>query len=198
MTEIIILSVIIGAVSGYFWLPEVFIEHSETVLNVGLCLLLFMAGIDIGRQKTVLQDIKKNGLSIIAVPVLVIAGTFAGAATASIFVGYSLTETLTVSSGFGWYSLAPLIIAEHSAELSAVTFLSNMARELFAIILIPVVAKYIGYIEACAPAGAASMDTCLPIVERATNSTVAVYSFVSGVILTIVVPFLTPTVMGLI
>ncbi len=198
MTEIIILSIAVGAVSGYFWLPDAFIDNSEIILNVGLCMLLFMVGIDMGRQKTVLQDIKRNGLRVLAVPLFVMAGTFAGAAVASVFIDYSLMETLTVSSGMGWYSLAPVIIADYSAELSAVAFLSNIFRELAAVISIPAVAKYIGYIEACAPAGAASMDTCLPIVERSTNSTVAVYSFVSGVVITVLVPFLTPTVMGLI
>ena len=70
-------------------------------------------------------------------------------------------------------------------------------REILAIVTIPVVAKYAGYIEACAPAGAAAMDTCLPLTERATDSTTAVYSFVSGFSLTCIIPVLVPMIMSL-
>ena len=44
--------------------------------------------------------------------------------------------------------------------------------------------------------GAAAMDVCLPIVEKATRSDIAVYSFVSGVILSILVPVLVPVIIG--
>ena len=58
--------------------------------------------------------------------------------------------------------------------------------------LIPIVAKKIGYIETCSLPGAAAMDVCLPIVEKATDSQTAVYSFVMGVVLSIAVPVLVP------
>ena len=40
------------------------------------------------------------------------------------------------------------------------------------------------------------MDVCLPIVERATSSNTAVYSFVSGVVLSTAVPILVPLIIG--
>ena len=68
---------------------------------------------------------------------------------------------------------------------------------MIAIILIPIVAKRIGYVEKCALKGAAAMDVCLPVVEKATNANIAVYSFVSGVVLSIAVPVLVPFIMGI-
>lgn len=62
--------------------------------------------------------------------------------------------------------------------------------------LIPVVAKKIGYIETTGMPGAAAMDVCLPIVEKSTRSDIAVYSFVSGVTLSILVPVLVPLILG--
>ena len=79
---------------------------------------------------------------------------------------------------------------------SAVSFLHNVMRELFSIVLIPAVAKKVGYIETTGMPGAAAMDVCLPIVEKSTRSDIAVYSFVSGVILSILVPILVPAVIG--
>lgn len=197
MTIAIILTVIAGVLAGYFFLPEVFVENTEHILTAGLCLLLFMVGIDIGRQGTVISDIRKNGLRILTVPLFVILGTLAGAAAAALLTGMALRDSAAVAAGLGWYSLAPIILSEYSAQLSAISFLSNVMRELIAIITIPIVAKYIGYIEACAPPGAAAMDTCLPLVEKATNSTTAVYSFVSGLVLSCVIPVLVPAIMSL-
>ncbi len=197
MTGIIIAAVFAGMVSGCFFMPDVFIDNAGHILTAGLCLLLFLVGIDIGRQGTVIKDIRRSGLRILAVPVLVLLGTFAGAAAASLITGLTLKESSAVAAGLGWYSLAPVLISEHSAELGAVSFLSNVMREIIAVILIPVTAKYIGYLEACAPAGAASMDTCLPLVERSTNSTVAVYSFTSGFVLTCIIPVMVPAIMNL-
>ena len=197
MTIAIILTVIAGVLAGYFFLPEVFVENTEHILTAGLCLLLFMVGIDIGRQGTVISDIRKNGLRILTVPLFVILGTLAGAAAAALLTGMALRDSAAVAAGLGWYSLAPIILSEYSAQLSAISFLSNVMRELIAIITIPIVAKYIGYIEACAPPGAAAMDTCLPLVEKATNSTTAVYNFVSGLVLSCVIPVLVPAIMSL-
>ena len=44
--------------------------------------------------------------------------------------------------------------------------------------------------------GAAGMDVCLPMIERTTNSIVTIYSFINGVILTILVPVLVPLMLG--
>ena len=79
---------------------------------------------------------------------------------------------------------------------SAVAFLHNVMRELFSILFIPLVAQKIGYIETTGMPGAAAMDVCLPIVEKSTRSDIAVFSFVSGVILSILVPVLVPVIIG--
>ena len=52
--------------------------------------------------------------------------------------------------GFGWYTFAPVTItgAGH-AMAGAVSFMHNVIRETCGIILIPVLAKKIGYIEVC-------------------------------------------------
>lgn len=70
-------------------------------------------------------------------------------------------------------------------------------REVSGIILIPIVAKKLGYIETVSLPGAAAMDTCLPIIEKATNSNTAIYSFISGVVISIAVPILVPFIINL-
>ena len=76
-------------------------------------------------------------------------------------------------------------------------FLSNVMREVFAIVLIPILARRVGYLECVGVAGATAMDTVLPVVVRATDERIAIYSFVSGVVLSFAVPVVVPAVVAL-
>lgn len=190
MTSGIIVSVVLGIAYGFFLAPDWLIDISGTALTVGLCMLLFFVGLDLGKQGNILAGIKDAGWRALLMPVVVALGTFAAGAVAGLFLPYSIKEMIAVTAGLGWYTLAPAILADYSNELSAISFLHNVMRELFGIILIPVVAKYIGYLETVALPGAAAMDVCLPVVEKATNPNIAVYSFVTGVVLSVAVPVL--------
>lgn len=190
MTKGIIAFVAAGVISGYFWLPQGFIDISENLMMIGLCIMLFFIGMDLGAEGTVISNIKKVGVRVLLFPLATVLGTYAGVLAASPFLSITPLESLMVGSGFGWYSLAPIIISSYSAEVSAISFLHNVMRELFGIILIPIVAKYIGYVECTCLPGSAAMDVCLPVVEKATKGDIVVYSFVSGVVLSILVPVL--------
>lgn len=198
MTKITIISVVLGMLSGYFFIPDYFITNiSGNLLTVGLCVLLFFVGLDLGKEGTVVDNMKKVGFRILIFPIASIIGCLAFAAVASFAMSLTVRESMAIASGFGWYTLAPVILSEYSAEISAISFLHNVLREMVGIIIIPFVAKHIGYIEACSVPGAAAMDVCLPIVEKATNSETAVYSFIMGVFLSIAVPILVPLFIGL-
>ncbi len=197
MTKIIIASVAVGMVSGYFFLPEWFIDSTEYTLVIGLCILLFFVGIDLGSDEDLVKNFKKVGWRILIFPFAIILGTMAGCLVGAMFLPMSVREAMAVGAGFGWYTLAPVILTQYSAEISAISFLHNVMRELIGIILIPVVAKRVGFIETTSLPGAAAMDVCLPIVERSTNANIAVYSFISGMTLSIAVPILVPLIIGL-
>lgn len=199
MTIFIVCAVSLGVAVGYANLQsgmigfETLNAHASNVVRVGLCILLALIGVDLGVEGTVIRSIRNAGLRVLAIPFTVVVGTLAGVAVCSIFLPLTLKECLIVGSGFGWYSLAPSIIMDHGMVMvSAISFMHNVMRELFSIITIPIVARYVGYIECCGLGGAAAMDVCLPIVERSSNSTAAVYSFMSGLVLTIIVPILVP------
>lgn len=191
MTKLIIAFVTLGAISGYFFIPDFFItEISGNLLIGGLCVLLFFVGLDLGRQGTVVENFKKVGIRILAFPIASILGCLIFAAISSLVLPMTAKQTMAVASGFGWYTLAPVMLAKSSAELSAISFLHNVMREMIGIMVIPIVAKHIGYIESCSVPGAAAMDVCLPIVEKSTNSETTIYAFVMGVALSTAVPIL--------
>lgn len=204
MTVLIVIAVAVGMLIGYFVIRSAFEGNMESFENmaglgikIGLCLLLVFVGIDLGLDGTVVENFKRVGIRILAFPAVVVIGTLVGAGISGMLMGLSIKESLAVGAGFGWYTLAPGIIMEAGyITASAVSFLHNVMRELLSILFIPLVAQKIGYIETTGMPGAAAMDVCLPIVEKSTRSDIAVYSFVSGVILSILVPVLVPVIIG--
>lgn len=204
MTLLILGAASAGMLIGYFVIRSAFQENMESFDNmaglgikIGLCLLLVFVGIDLGLEGTVLGNFKKVGFRILVFPVVVVIATLVGSSVSGMLLGLSLKEAAAIGAGFGWYTLAPGIIMEAGyLTASAVSFLHNVMRELFSILFIPLVAQKIGYIETTGMPGAAAMDVCLPIVEKSTRSDIAVYSFVSGVFLSILVPVLVPLIIG--
>ena len=197
MTVCIVTSVAAGIAAGYLILPDSFIGITGSIIVVGLCLLLFFVGVDIGLEGTIIRSFREAGWRIVIFPFAVIAGTFIGAAAASLVLPVGLRDSLCVGAGFGWYTLAPAMLADYSLKVSALSFMHNVMREMIAILIIPTVARKVGYIECTSLPGAAAMDICLPIVEGATRGDIAVYSFVTGAVLSAAVPVMVSFLAGI-
>ncbi|MGO3167716.1 lysine exporter LysO family protein [Senegalia sp. (in: firmicutes)] len=193
----VVLAVMAGILTGYFFEPSFILNYSDLIIDIGLCALLFFVGIDIGVNIDVLTKIKKIGFKILLVPFMIILGSIFGSILAGFILGFPFNEAGAVGAGLGWYTLSSMMLATYSSELSTLAFLSNVVREILAIMLIPIVAKYIGDLETIAPSGATAMDTTLPIIARATNPETAIISFVTGVILSTSVPILVPFLISL-
>lgn len=199
MTIVIIAFVTLGIIVGHFVFGriisdfELFNSYCSLAIKIGLCTLLIFVGMGLGLDGKVFQNFKKVGIRVMAIPAAVLVGTLGGAAVCTIFLPISMRQSLAIGAGFGWYSLAPGIIMDKGFLMAgAISFVHNVMRELFAIIVIPFVAKHVGFVESCGLPGASAMDVCLPIVARATSSNTAVYSFVTGLVLSIAVPILVP------
>lgn len=204
MAVIILASVTVGLLCGYFFVGDVFAGHMERfdffaglAVNLGLFLLLLLIGFNMGLDGTVLENFKKVGARILFFPFAIMAGAFLAAALCSLLLDIDLRGSFAVTAGFGWYSLAPGIILERGlAHLAAISFMHCIMREYFSLLLVPIVAKKVGYMEAIGICGATAMGVCLPIVEKSTRGDVAIYSFISGLIHTVSVPILIPLILG--
>lgn len=204
MTLIILGSVTAGMLIGFFIIRSMFANNMEVfeqgvglAIKIGLCILLIFVGLDLGIEGNVVSDIRQVGLRVFMFPAATAIGTLAGGLLAGLLLGMDARKGLAISAGFGWYTMAPGIIMEAGyVTESAISFLHNVMRELFSILLVPMVATKIGYLEAAAMPGSSGMDICLPIVEKATRSEMVVYAFISGVSVTILVPILVPLFIG--
>ena len=197
LTLLIVFTVALGMVLGHFVLPDALAVHCGQIIQLGLYLLLFLVGLDLGRQEGMLSSVRQAGLRVVLVPLAVMVGTFTVTALAGLLLPLGPKDCVAAAAGFGWYSLAPTLLAPYSLTVSATAFLSNVLHELFAIVLDPIVAQRFGYIETVALPGAAAMDTVLPVVASATDQRMAIYSFTSGVILSLSVPLFIPAIIAL-
>lgn len=197
MGRIIFIFVFAGIISGYYILPDFYITISGPILIVGLSVLLFFVGLEMGIEGSAVKMVKRAGYQILLYPLAVIVGTLGFAAIASLFLPITAREAMAISSGFGWYTLAPVILMDYSAEISAISFMHNVMREFVGLLLIPLVSKYLGFIETASLPGAGAMDVFIPIIEKATSKDIVIYSFVIGVILSTSVPILVPLFAGL-
>ena len=182
---------ILGILLSIYSLIPDFILKSDLSSYV-LYVLMFFVGISIGADKDVLKILKGVKLKILLVPLSVIIGTFIGIGFTSIFISdISLKESLAVGAGFAYYSLSSIIITQLNSEiLGVIALLSNIFREVITLLMTPFLVKYFGKLAPIASGGATAMDTTLPIITKYTGKEYAIIAVFSGVVLTILVPFL--------
>lgn len=193
MSLSIIISVIAGVLAGYFIIPESLLTSMDLITTICLNILIFFVGIDIGLNKHIFKDLKKHGVILLLVPASIIAGSAVGGLITGLIFDMPTNLSMAVAAGYGWYSLSGILLAKlHNAELGAIAFLTNVFRELIAVMAIPLIAKYLNDYTTIAPAGATSMDTTLPLISRYTKPEIVVVSFFNGALLTSLVPLLVP------
>lgn len=193
----IIISVIIGILGGLFFKNGFILENIDSFISLGLFLLLFFVGMDIGNNNEVFNQLRNMSKKTLLLPIITILGSLIGGAIASYFISLSLGESIAISSGMGWYSFSAIELSKINAHLRGVAFLSNVLRELSAILFIPFIAKKIGSYESVATAGATAMDSVLPVINKSNPPDVAIIAFYSGLVITIIVPILVPSVVSL-
>lgn len=198
MTKKILLVLAAGILAGLFVMPESVYDKTGLLMDVGLCLLLFFVGIDLGGNEEIFSNLKTAGFKILIVPAATIIGSLVGGIVCSVIFKMDMFGALAVASGMSWYTLSAIILTPISSQLGAVAFLTNVFREILAFVSIPFIARHIGYLETIAAGAAISMDTGLPMVTKNTNQEVAVISFISGVIISLSVTVLVPIFAGLI
>ena len=197
-------AVALGTIAGYFtgivWKMydyDAMYRVTGIFVTYALYFMVFLVGVDIGSDEKAMRSLKDAGLRVLTFPIVTSAVTVSFIMIYGIFLPYSAKEMLAVACTFCWYSLGPNIIMDAGfVAAGAVAFLTNFLRVIISLITIPVVAKYIGYIETVGMSQAAAMDVCIAAIGEATNRQTAMYAFASGVVFTIIVPLLVPIIVG--
>lgn len=185
-------SLVGGLLFGYLFLDTGVKDTLDLILMSALDVMIFIAGIEIGSNRGILKRICNvhSALLALAIPLAVACGSICGALLFGHIAGLSAYDSLLVGGGLGWYSFSSVVIsAMYSTEIGTVAFLANMMREISGFFLIPLLVRVHKFL-ALAPSGAATMDSGLPVVIKYTNLHVGMYSFINGLVLTLIVPVL--------
>ena len=157
-----------------------------------LMALMFLIGISIGGDKTILPLIKKIDLQILYVPLFILGGSILG--TMTVFMFYrdmGIKDVIALGAGVGYYSLASVYIARLRTNLLGTeALLVNLTREIFTLLLTPVLVKLLGKESPVASGGATSMDTTLAVIVKSSGNEYLMPAIVSGTVLTILVPII--------
>lgn len=193
MIWLVICALVLGIVVGRMgWFADFFLATGDASSWL-LCLLLFVVGIGLGQNKEIWIKLRRMGWKVLMIPAGVAVGSLLGALLMGYLIRMPANESLSVGAGFAWYSLSGLMIKGFgNVELGAIALLSNCFREFLAILLLPILARYMGKVTALAPGGAACMDTLLPLIDQTCGKEISLLGFISGVILTGMVPILVP------
>ncbi len=179
------------------WWPEAFASGDWTVWV--LYLLMFQVGISIGSDRNLREVLSTLHPGLLLVPLATMAGTLLFSALLSLFLSqWTLPECLAVGSGFAYYSLSSILITELkeaslgvqlATELGTIALMSNIFRELFTLLLAPLMVRFFGPLAPICAGGATTMDTTLPVIARYSGKDWVFISILHGILVDFSVPF---------
>jgi len=192
----ILLAVVVAGFIAGLLLPELGFDPgiiTEWTLNA----LLFLIGMQFRQSNIPLADMLKSP-AVVALPLATALGSLIGGLFLAPLFSLPLARALALASGFGWYSLSGVLISNLGDPLlGSSAFLANMIRESLGLILIPLLGQTRVPVMAISVAGATSMDVALPLIEQTLGPEAVPLSFISGAVLSVLVPILVPLFMKL-
>ncbi|MEZ8807111.1 lysine exporter LysO family protein [Vibrio atlanticus] len=165
------------------------LDWVDTASEWILFVLLFFIGIQLRNSGLTLRQILLNKHGMV-IAIAIITTSMLGGIIAAYILDITLFRALAMSSGFGWYSLAGILMGDAFGPIyGGASFMLELLRELVALILIPVLIRSypctsIGY------AGATAMDFTLPVIQTTGGVRCVPVAIVSGFILSLLVPIL--------
>lgn len=103
---------------------------------------------------------------------------------------FNLNEIMALAQGYGWYSMSGILFTElHSARLGGIALLTDLFREIFAILLMYCLGWRFPR-SAISSAGATSMDVTLAMVKQSCGTHYVPHAMMSGLILSLLAPLL--------
>lgn len=187
---------IVGCVAGARY------DIEFDIHNLSLCILyalMLQVGIGIGSNKSLRENLRHVSPKILLVPLATITGTLLFSAVASLLLSqWSVFDCMAVGSGFAYYSLSSILITQFkepsiglqlATELGTIALLSNIIREMMALVGAPLIRRYFGKLAPISAAGVNSMDVLLPSITRCSGKEVMPIAICHGILVDLSVPF---------
>lgn len=158
-----------------------------------LSVMVVLVSLGLGAGDNLHYMLRTFNWRMLLLPLCTIVGTLLFSALGVLVLrGFSLTDCLAVGSGFGYYSLSSVLIADlksatlgvqGAAELATVALLANVVREMIALFGMPLFARWGGPLAPISVSGVTSMDVCLPSIARYSGSDLVPLAILHGIVL---------------
>lgn len=169
-------------------LPQALLENDPS--SWALWLLMALVGLSLGADRKFEEILRTLRPVLLLLPLATTVGTFLGAILASFCLIWSMSECLAIGAGFAYYSLSSVFITQYKGpDLGAAALLCNVFRELFTLLLAPLLVKVFAPPAAISCGGATTMDTSLPILSRSAGAQWIFPAIFHAVCLDFSVPF---------
>ena len=176
---------IVGIAAGV-WMPVVKVD---VPINFFLLLMILSVGVQSAQELLTLSNNRfKHGFAtasslvlFFGLPVAVIAGTLLFSAAAGLFLRYGWRESMLCAAPLGWQTLGgPMVQELRGVTLGNVAFLTNMFRDVVALVMIPLVSRGRYLLLGVTPGGVSSMDILLPGIMAASGRQSLMYAMWVG------------------
>ena len=182
---IVIVFFCVGCIMGAF---NKFEFDTHTVSMYILYALMLQVGISIGSNKNL-----KAIVSHLHPKMLLLFSALASL----LLRQWSVFDCMAVGSGFAYYSLSSILITQFkepsiglqlATELGTIALLTNIFREMMALLGTPIIKKYFGKLAPISAAGVNSMDVLLPSITRYSGKEMIPIAILHGILIDISVP----------
>lgn len=190
----------VGCVLGYVWNFSGWeLGDTHHLSMYILYALMFQVGVSIGGGEDFKELLRGFRPKMLLIPLATIGGTLLFSALVSVLLTrWSVFDCLAVGSGLGYYSLSSILImelktpdlgAQLATELATIALLTNVIRELVALVGAPFICKYFGKLAPIAVAGVTSVDVALPSIIRVSGKEMVPLAIFHGLLVDMSVPF---------
>ena len=160
--------------------------------------LMLQVGLSIGSSKDLKYIISDLRLKYLLIPLATICGTLLFSALASLLISrWSIFDCMAVGSGFAYYSLSSILITQFkepsiglqlATDLVTIALLTNIFREMMALLGAPLIRKYFGKLAPISAAVDNSMDVLLPSITQYSGKDVIPIAIFHGILIDMSVP----------
>ncbi len=146
MTKKILAVLSAGILAGLFIMPDSVYSNTGLLMDIGLCLLLFFVGIDLGNNKELFKNLKTVGFKVLVVPAATIVGFLTNVfreILAFVFIPIiakriGFLETIAAGAAISMDTGLPLITKNTNQEVALISFISGVIISLSVTVLVPI------------------------------------------------------------
>lgn len=187
---------LLGCLVGVYYMVD--FDVHEAAIYV-LYFLMILIGMNIGGNQDFKEFFSQLSPKMLLVPLATIGGTVIFSAIGGFLLSqWSAFDCMAVGSGFAYYSVSSILITQLktaslgvqvATELGTIALLSNIFREMFALIGTPLIRKYFGYLAPISAAGIGSSDVSLAVITRYCGMNAVPIAILHGLLINVSMPF---------